>query len=244
MVKLALTAKKSDVLNMPHIKISEHGIMFDELSDVYFINEDTPNLIDLEFTLSDRAYCESDSSLLQILPYISLVDKNTGKRFAYKRGKSGGEDKLKGLHSIGLGGHVEEAPSKNANLIQVLAVNVARELYEEVGLEITAEFIGKIVSMMQMKEYKLIYTTENEVCGFHLCMWLDISVDPAELGSLEEDIITKGQWLGLDELESLMTVGEGSEDSFKLEAWSKICFDLLSANTQNVIDVCSEGAHS
>lgn len=54
-----------------------------------------------------RYYCESDESLVQILPYC-LVTTTEGRIVGYNRaGKSAGEVRLAGNFSVGFGGHIE-----------------------------------------------------------------------------------------------------------------------------------------
>lgn len=89
----------------------------------------------LGLTMQDRATCESDESLLQLIPYIALVD-DVGRFFCYSRGAASGEDRLKTKLSIGLGGHVDTFPASGQSLLDLLRREGERELREEVGLDI------------------------------------------------------------------------------------------------------------
>ncbi len=52
----------------------------------------------------DRWMAELDSTVLQLIPYVACVTKG-GKVLSYQR-KGGGEGRLEGKYSIGIGGHV------------------------------------------------------------------------------------------------------------------------------------------
>jgi predicted NUDIX family phosphoesterase len=69
-----------------------------------------------KFSFIPRSQCEQDSSYKQVIPY-SIVQYGRTKEdmliFSYKRGKSGGEDRLKTYRSIGVGGHVADSVLAN-----------------------------------------------------------------------------------------------------------------------------------
>jgi predicted NUDIX family phosphoesterase len=78
-----------------------------------------------------RGPAETDPSVKQLIPYCLLV---RGDRvLAYRRSKSGGEGRLHGLWSVGVGGHIN--PVDGGRSGDVVYVNgLLRELKEEVGL--------------------------------------------------------------------------------------------------------------
>lgn len=53
-----------------------------------------------------RAEAESDVRYKQIVPYVLILRGNRVLR--YQRGKQSGERRLRGLYSIGVGGHIDE----------------------------------------------------------------------------------------------------------------------------------------
>lgn len=211
MEKMALVAKTEDILNLCHTKLNDRGVRL-LISDTF----DDKNIFSLDYELADRAICETDPNVIQLLPYVTLIDRTTAKIFTYQRGNSGNEDRLLGLYSIGLGGHIEEEPTPYATTLDIVAVNVLRELNEEVGLEITADLLGKVTYKLCSEDYKVIYDPTNEVGKHHLCLWIVLPIDPQLLGGCELDIITKGDWLTLTELSEL-----------KLESWSANCLAMI-----------------
>jgi predicted NUDIX family phosphoesterase len=99
-----------------------------------------------------RQWLEEDPNFRQIIPYV-LVHRQ-GKFLMYRRAPSGGEARLHGKLSIGVGGHVDlpDAGFVGDGMIDVyatLAENARREVYEEIGVvtQVGAmEFMGLIVS--------------------------------------------------------------------------------------------------
>lgn len=87
-----------------------------------------------------RRALEQDQNYRQLIPYIVFYkDCEDGQRryLAYGRGDSGGEGRLIGNISVGYGGHVDIddvvlEDGKSVNLTKTLAVNVSRELEEEI----------------------------------------------------------------------------------------------------------------
>lgn len=66
---------------------------------------------DTKFSFVPRSQCETDPTYKQVIPYSIIQYGKTRDDmliFSYTRGKAGGEDRLKKLKSIGVGGHVNE----------------------------------------------------------------------------------------------------------------------------------------
>lgn len=74
------------------------------------------------FQFIRRDLCEQDTSYKQVIPY-SIIQygrkeyDNDILIFSYTRGQSGGEDRLKKLKSIGIGGHVDQSVERYKNSI-------------------------------------------------------------------------------------------------------------------------------
>ncbi len=218
MGKVALVVDKERVLNIPYRAINDKTRIISK----YPMHGDS--LLELHFKLQGRDTCETDLRVLQLLPYITLIDEDTDKVFIYKRGGSGNEERLVGLHSIGLGGHIEEAPSNFSNIDDIILMNILRELNEEVGLEMTANLMGRVRDMLAKDKYTIMYAPEDNVGHYHLCMWLIIRVSKDDFGNHEENIITEGNWLTIEKLDSISTLSSGL---LELEGWSKHCLNML-----------------
>lgn len=85
--------------------------------------------------LGPRAELEVDESFRQLIPYIVLV--RNSEVLCYRRAPSGGERRLHGLLSIGLGGHIDFSDVKvereHVHLEKTLLTAAQREIAEEVG---------------------------------------------------------------------------------------------------------------
>lgn len=84
----------------------------------------------------ERWLAESDSSILQLIPYVVCHDEE-GRILSYKR-RGGGEERLEGNRSIGIGGHVNYMDlvllDGKVSWSTVVA-GAAREMHEELGLD-------------------------------------------------------------------------------------------------------------
>src|SRR5271156_577764 len=59
-----------------------------------------------DLTYLNRSDAEQNRSYKQLIPYALLICN--GRILRYQRGKLGGEKRLHGLYSVGIGGHISE----------------------------------------------------------------------------------------------------------------------------------------
>ena len=133
-----------------------------------------------------RVECEHDSSLKQLIPYIVVI--NSGNEvLLYDRAPSGGEARLHGQTSLGVGGHINISDIQEdgdglpafvpGHIVNILkAAN--REIWEELGLKENGntkgvlKFIGLInndgddVGKVHLGILFLFFLDRNEVCEF------------------------------------------------------------------------------
>lgn len=162
--------------------------------------------------LVGRDLCEKDESLLQLIPYIVLRNA-AGKVFCYERGAGGGERGLHAKLSIGLGGHVDVAPTADQSLWHTLCLEAGRELREEVGVEAdVGDYVGGFSA--------LLYNGADDVGRVHLGLLTEVLAGDGEIEA-EAGSIENGRWLGLIELLR--------PDVFeRLEPWSQmVVTDML-----------------
>lgn len=185
----------------------------DNLHKVFPINNQPD--FDL-FGLMERTLCETDTNYLQIIPYITLFNKETKKYFVYTRGGKGNEGRLHGKCSVGLGGHIETTPNYelNENFKEFILEDAYRELEEEVG--INEEMIDTYIEYVDVYPNVLL-SDANEVDMVHVGIPIIIIMKTEELPQLEEGVITKGNWLTHNEIMKLVDSGE-----IQLEQWSKM----------------------
>ena len=150
-----------------------------------------------------RGDMEEDMSYLQPIPYTII--KQGSKYFAYTRLEGGGESRLHGKSSAGLGGH-QNSVEYAWNFEHLLAVNNSRELEEEVfirdenGEEINSHYELAKNSVIA----GLMYNQKTEVDSVHLGVLNIISipedwtVEPKETDTLEGKFLTKQEIQELD----------------------------------------------
>ena len=153
--------------------------------------------------LEPRPRCEAelDFSFKQIIPYLVIDHTPSGRVFAMLR--TGGDDRLVGQASLGLGGHMDDG--------ETFLDCLYREVMEEVGLA-----RGEIRDL-ELCGY--IYSNDSEVDSVHLGMIYRAGTDKDALTCLEGDKLT-GAWLTPHELIILNCEN-------KLESWSRIAYESL-----------------
>ena len=205
-VKLALC---TDLVNLPQ-----------EYQEVYAPQESgcarAPQLLSLPSLLSglpvrlvDRAICETDKSMRQLIPYIVIID-DYNKVYCYSRGGAGGEGRLIGNLSIGLGGHVDEAPRDGETLQSLLYREAERELNEEAGLG-----HGSISFVHMIADTDDVGCVHCGILGYRR-----VTHDERANLSPEAGCIEKGEWLTLEQLTA-------TDVYARLEGWSKLAVKWL-----------------
>ena len=148
-----------------------------------------------------RCEAECDPSFKQVIPYVLVEHKPSGRFFMTTR--IGGEERLKGQASIGLGGHLDDGE----DVVDALF----RELEEEIGL-----------AKDQMTEIILrgyINSDLNEVDSVHLGVVYHAYTDREDISCQESDKLIGG-WFTIPEMREARRNGH-------MESWSAMCFDEL-----------------
>lgn len=116
----------------------------------------------------ERWMAEVDKKILQLIPYIICSDSD-GNILSYRR-QGGGETRLEGKRSIGIGGHVNDRDkeietndykqhmekTKTSNSWDIIINGAARELEEELGL-------SRLYSSRELKQVGTIFTPTDGV---------------------------------------------------------------------------------
>ncbi|CAD2073457.1 DNA mismatch repair protein MutT [Jeotgalicoccus coquinae] len=151
------------------------------------------------FEVKRRGDMEEDPGYKQLISYCIIT--NGDETLVYKRLAGGGESRLHGLLSIGVGGHMNDVESE-ADINGKLRVNAARELEEEVGL--TDDDVKNI------EIHGLINDDDNEVGRVHIGLVLKIDVEKEKVINNEEDTIAL-EWVKNDILETMSPYESWSE---------------------------------
>ncbi|CAD2077098.1 NUDIX domain-containing protein [Jeotgalicoccus meleagridis] len=131
-----------------------------------------------DFQVKRRGDMEEDPSFKQLISYCIIA--NGDETLVYKRLEGGGEQRLHGLLSIGIGGHMNDVVDEKT-IEDKLRINALRELNEEVGLD-EADVEGFGI-------HGLINDDNNEVGKVHIGLVLKVEVDKDKIVNKEEDTI-------------------------------------------------------
>lgn len=174
-------------------------------------------------SLVDRALCETDLTLLQIIPYVALRNER-GEYFTYTRGSKGQETRLHARKSIGAGGHVDfEVVS---TLRDLLAHEAQREVSEELGYTGTLEQYVEAV-----RAATVLYHTTTPVDAVHIAVAMCIDVLSEDVKAFEEGVILNPEWLTMDALVESNNLQIRSDEpealAFRFETWSSMLIPRL-----------------
>ena len=159
-----------------------------------------------EYEVKRRGDMEEDPTFKQLISYC-LLENEKGEILVYERLSGGGEERLHGQSSIGVGGHMNDVVGADS-INEVLRVNAQRELEEEVGLASedsqNMEYIG------------FINDDTNEVGKVHMGVVFKITVHTSDVEAKETDTL-RIKWVEKGSIESY--------DDF--ETWSALILQDL-----------------
>lgn len=188
------------------ILVVKRDILFDGETNAFngFISKDDNRYKEIvktfgEFEVKRRGDMEEDPSFKQLISYCII--RNNDETLVYKRLDGGGETRLHGLLSIGVGGHMNDVESEG-DIDGKLRVNAARELEEEVGLS-----TGDVKNI---EIHGLINDDDNEVGKVHIGLVLKIDIEKDKVINNEEDTIAL-EWVKNDVLETMAPYESWSE---------------------------------
>lgn len=144
------------------------------------------------YEVKRRGDMEEDPSYKQLISYCLLENEND-ELLVYQRLSGGGEERLHGQSSVGVGGHMNNVVGADS-INEVLRVNAQRELNEEVGLSEdrsqNIEYIG------------FINDDTNAVGKVHIGVVFKIKVKSSDVEVRETDTL-KINWVSQDEINDL-----------------------------------------
>lgn len=167
-------------------------------------------------TLRRRGDVETDTSLLQPIPYTVVIapfgEDGEAKLLMYKRSSKGGEYRLQDKYSIGVGGHINVTDVENYFYSPTedspCSACMFRELFEELGAEeLNCEAI--------LMDSEPIYDDSEDVSAVHIGLLYTVILSSAPELKVE-DALTSIEWVTIDDIRP------GTELYDKLEGWSKI----------------------
>ncbi|MDE0896071.1 MAG: NUDIX domain-containing protein [Planctomycetota bacterium] len=162
----------------------------------------------------EREYAERTPSLKQVIPYTVVVSE--GKVMLTKRLPQGGEGRLFGKLSIGIGGHMNpvdhtgDTESATPQSKDPIAECTLRELEEELWLE----------GARRLEPIGIINDDSNPVGAVHIGLVQVLFLHKGSARVREEDIL-EGRMVAPDELASLLA------DGANFETWSRMLVERL-----------------
>lgn len=182
-----------------------------------------------EAWIGPREVLEEDSSFVQFIPYV--VVRQGGRLLAYVREASGGEDRLHGNFSVGIGGHIDlpdvvvdettivekgkEVPLNGIDIARTLTRSAVREISEEIGMEVPEQAVHWT---------HVIHVTTKPVDAVHLGLVATIDIDEAGIPPLRfEQCIGNARFEEISELAAGRVGGMSAE----AETWTGLVLDML-----------------
>lgn len=179
------------------------GHVVDDVSGILYGPTLLPLLHDIldpdHFEFVDRDDAEEDESRKQLIPYVLIRRKR--EFFVYERTSKGGEARLHGKLSLGVGGHINDIDGSYEE-------GIRRELREELGLE-----IDEVPAVSA-----LLYDPSERVGRVHLGLVHVVDIDFKQPFEVKDDALTNGRFVHATELRHIKR---------DCEKWSQLVIDYL-----------------
>lgn len=195
------------------ILVVKRNVLFKDESNAFhgFLSNQEPKFKAIEKTLDTyeikrRGDMEEDPSYKQLVSYCLLINERD-EVLVYERLSGGGETRLHGSMSIGVGGHMNDFSNAGKFEDQMLE-NTYRELEEEVGLH-QDDVVG-------MQTLGLINDDTNEVGQVHIGVVFKVDVKSEHISAVESDTL-RIDWVDPKAF--------GDLDNY--ETWSALIIDAL-----------------
>lgn len=163
--------------------------------------EEIVRVIEAHHEFRPRPEMETDPAYKQIIPYV-LVTRGT-EAFVMQRLKKGGEQRLHGLLSLGVGGHINPVDEAEGS---ALMAGLRREVDEEVAVERAAS----------LTPLGVINNDRDEVGRVHLGFLFRLEAEGAV--TVRETEKLSGSFMPIAALPALRD---------KMEGWSQIALEVL-----------------
>ncbi|MCS4485659.1 NUDIX domain-containing protein [Staphylococcus americanisciuri] len=157
-----------------------------------------------QYEVKRRGDMEEDPSFKQLISYC-ILENEDGEILVYQRLTGGGESRLHGLASIGVGGHMNDVPGED-DIMAIIEENASRELLEEVGLPVE--------DTAGLEHIGFINDDNNEVGRVHIGVVFKIKVHKEQVEVRETDTLSI-HW------QSVETISDLSQ----FESWSALILE-------------------
>ena len=152
----------------------------------------------------NRSEAEQDRRYKQLIPYVLLIHNDQILR--YRRGKGGEETRLRGLYSVGIGGHISDEDHGLFSRDVGYHEGMLREVREEVDIE-------------QVKEASVAVVNDDttEVGYVHFGVVHIMRVANQAVAGRRSGIVGP----------EFIPIGEAVADASNYESWSRLCLEQL-----------------
>jgi predicted NUDIX family phosphoesterase len=150
----------------------------------------------------NRSEAELDRNHKQLIPYVLVICGD--KILRYRRGKGGGEKRLHGLFSVGVGGHISE--EDNGLFATSVGYNdsMRRELMEEVAIEGAQEASVAVIN-----------DDSTDVGYVHFGVVHVLTVSNEDVAGNRSGILAP----------EFVRISEATKDLSEYESWSRFCLE-------------------
>lgn len=152
-----------------------YGFLSDKDEKVFNITKTFYN-----YEVKRRGDMEEDPSYKQLISYTLIKDIKTGDVLVYTRLIGGGEERLHGKSSVGIGGHMNDISQKDIS--EILKINASREIEEEIGINFE-------YALNNIKFIGLINDDVEDVGKVHIGLVYIIEVDKEDIQVTEKDTL-------------------------------------------------------
>lgn len=165
----------------------------------------------------DRAEAETDETVKQIIPYIIIRLNTEGedKYLVYQRSKKGGETRLMGKHSIGIGGHVNESDKTPRDYVRNAPQPAIEAFYNCIRREIAEELEIELFPGYNFKG--VLYDPSDAVGRVHFGFVIEMIAKNGNVKARDE-AISDPHFVNLRNLKQMTD---------KLENWSRLVVENL-----------------
>jgi predicted NUDIX family phosphoesterase len=198
---VCLAAEHIDSLELPDGFTSIDSSLLDRL------------LLPERLWLGPRSYLETDERFRQLVSYV--VFRHASRVLVYRRASKGGESRLHGLLSLGVGGHVNASDLITDTGTVDLKATLHRACSREIAEEVHCDCASSLRTIGVIKE------SANPVSRVHLGVVVECRLELAELRPLDP-ALGDARFVAIDELPQL---------SSQMETWSCALITPLSRLT-------------